>query len=157
MEPSRGIHVPWAGANGQPWLPHVENGMTGVTLPGSLGGLSGLAGVSLVPLRRVCGRPPTCFPPISGWWVPDQQPGDQQGASQARLGILGLQAAAGPSSFLLFPSQADTWPPLAGRRAPLRGTPRPSHTPQKETALIGPATTPGRAPDPASCRDRSPA
>lgn len=84
-----------------------------------------------VPLAGCMDGPP-CFPPSSTWRVPDQQPGDQQGASQA-------QAVAGTGSFLLsfFPLSGCLAASSLGQRpAPLRGASRPSYPHQKATALL---------------------
>lgn len=96
------------------------------------------------------GGPPR-FPPSSTWRVPAQQPGDQQGASQA-------QAVAGTGSFLLssFPlSGCLTASSLGQRPAPLRVHPGPHTLIRRQQRSL--TTTPGRVPDPASCRDLSPA
>lgn len=91
MEPSQGGLVPCARASRQAWLPHVENGMTRATLPGSLGGLRGLTWIHYVPLLQGVGLSSTCFPPISGWRVPTSSSVASRGRGKHAQAFLGAR------------------------------------------------------------------
>lgn len=85
----------------QLWFPHVENGVTRATLPGSPGGLSGLAQTSFVPPCLAPGLSCPCFTPTSGWRCLTSSRvasrGRAEHAQASGLQQLPLQASLSPS------------------------------------------------------------